>query len=310
MQPDTLAADLRACQAILRAGSRSFALAGMLLPRRVREPAAALYAFCRVADDEVDERPGAGARVVALLRRRLDRVYARAPGPSPVDRALTAVIDRLDLPAELPFALLEGLEWDVSGRRYATLGDVSAYAARVAGAVGAMMAIVMRVRTREALARACDLGVAMQLTNIARDVGEDAARGRIYLPLDWMAGAGIDPGAWLARPAHDERLAHVVARLLDEADALYRRADAGIALLPRDCRVAIRAARLFYADIGRVVARNRFDSVSTRARVSGLRKLWLVVRALRGRAVEPMPGPPPLEATRFLVEACAHGGAA
>ena len=96
------------------------------------------------------------------------------------------------MPRILPDALLEGLAWDAMGRRYATLSDLRAYSARVASAVGAMMCVLMRVRDRDALARACDLGVAMQLTNIARDVGEDAREGRLYLPTDWLAGAGVD----------------------------------------------------------------------------------------------------------------------
>ncbi len=101
------------------------------------------------------------------------------------------------MPRALPEALLEGLAWDAQARRYATLSDLYDYSARVAAAVGAMMCVLMGVRDADALARACDLGVAMQLTNIARDVGEDARERRLYLPLDWLAEAGIDPDAFL-----------------------------------------------------------------------------------------------------------------
>ncbi len=104
------------------------------------------------------------------------------------------------MPRELPEALLEGFEWDLVGRRYETLEELQAYAARVAGSVGAMMAVLMGARSAAVLARACDLGVAMQLTNIARDVGEDARQGRLYLPLAWLREAGIDPER-LARSA-------------------------------------------------------------------------------------------------------------
>jgi phytoene synthase len=309
MRPDRLADDLRVCRSILQAGSKSFALAGLLLPRRTRDRAAALYAFCRVADDEVDVGE-ATPRALDGLRSRLDRIYAGSPEARPVDRALARVVEDIELPREVPFALLEGFAWDAQGRRYASLDELLTYAARVAGTVGAMMALVMGARSREALARACDLGVAMQLTNIARDVGEDASRGRLYLPLAWMREAGLDPDGWLARPSPDERLAGVVARLLAQADILYRRADAGIALLPRDCRLAIRTARLVYADIGRGIARAGFDSVSRRAHVSGLRKLWLVLRALGGSRAALAAGEPPIESTRFLVEACARGAPA
>lgn len=301
------AGDLAACQALLRAGSKTFSAASRLLPVRVREPATALYAFCRVADDAIDAQPDATEATVDGLRERLARAYAGRPDDSPVDRALASVVARFGVPRALPEALLEGLVWDARGRRYETLDELCAYAARVAGAVGAMMTVVMGPREPAVLARACDLGVAMQLTNIARDVGEDAARGRIYLPLGWMRDAGIEPDAWLRQPAPGEAIASVVARLLASADVLYRRADDGIARIPHDCRVAIRAARLIYADIGRYVARAGFDSVTGRAHVPALRKLWLVTRSLGARWLRPDAcSEPPLEPTRFLVAACAE----
>lgn len=304
-------ADLQECRRILQAGSKSFSAASALLPRRVRAPATVLYSFCRVADDHIDEQPGATEAAVDELRARLDGIYAGRPLDTPTDRALAHVVEKARIPQGLPLALLEGLAWDARGRRYETLEDVFAYAARVAGTVGAMMTVLMGPRAPEALARACDLGVAMQLTNIARDVGEDARRGRIYLPLAWMREAGVEPDEWLAAPVYGEGLAQVVARLLETADGLYRRADSGVAMLPLDCRVAIRAARLIYSDIGRVIARQRFDSVSRRAHVSGLRKLWLVLRALGARSQGGAGAThPPLESTRFLVEACAGGAGA
>lgn len=107
---------------------------------------------------------------------------AGAPQPSPADRALAAVVVRHGIPFALFEALLEGSDWDTAGRRYETLADLEACAARAAGSVGAITALLMDARGVEAPARACDLGVAMQLSNIARDVGEDAAAGRLYLP--------------------------------------------------------------------------------------------------------------------------------
>jgi phytoene synthase len=156
------------------------------------------------------------------------------------------------------------------------------------------------------LARACDLGVAMQLTNIARDVGEDARHGRLYLPRAWMREAGLDPDAWLAAPRFDARLATVTRRLLAAADALYRRSEGGIACLPVSCRPGIGAARFIYAEIGRAVERAGLDSVTRRAVVPGRRKAVLLARSL-GALLMPRPpvGAPPLEATRYLVEAVA-----
>lgn len=168
-------ADFAFCRDALRRGSRSFLAASLLLPARVRAPAAALYAFCREADDAVDL---ACVPDLAPLRDRLDRAYAGRPRPGPVDRAFAEVVARFAIPRALFDALLEGFAWDAEGRRYEDFADLGAYAARVAGSVGAMMAVLMGVRAPEKLARACDLGTAMQLTNIARDIGEDARAGR------------------------------------------------------------------------------------------------------------------------------------
>ncbi len=303
--------DVAACQAILRAGSKSFHAASLLLPPRVRGPAAAVYAFCRVADDAVDGvgRVASGSREAAVERlgERLDRVYAGAPEASPIDRALALVVREHALPRAVFDALLEGFRWDLEGRRYETIEDVTAYCVRVASSVGVLMTLLMGDRRAAVLYRACDLGVAMQLTNIARDVGEDARDGRLYLPLEWMREAGIATGAWLERPTFSPALGRVVERVLSEADALYDRADLGIAMLPRDCRMAIRAARLVYSDIGREIRAAGLDSVSSRAFTSGGRKAWLLARSTAALAwpTRHASWEPPVPAARFLVDAAA-----
>ena len=297
------AADYAACRALLRGGSRTFYAASFLLPRKVREPACALYAFCRIADDAVDIA-GGGTAALAALHSRLDHIYAGGPLPLGVERAFADVVARFAIPRALPDALLEGFAWDVEGRRYEDIDELHAYAARVAGTVGTMMAVLMGARSGDALARACDLGVAMQLSNIARDVGEDARAGRLYLPLAWLCEAGIDPEAWLARPAHSDALAAVVARLLEAADRLYARARDGVPALPLACRPGISAARFLYAEIGNEVKRRHYDSVTRRAVVSGPRKARVLALALAAAAYAGDAGSaPPLPATRFLVDA-------
>jgi phytoene synthase len=299
------AGDLAVCRAMLANGSRTFLAASWLLPRSVRSPACALYAFCRVADDAIDAAPAREIEAaLAALRSRLDAVYARVAS-DPVDRAFLAVVHRHAIPRALPEALLEGFAWDAAGRRYQTLADLHDYAARVAGSVGAMMALVMGVRTSSALARACDLGVAMQLSNIARDVGEDARAGRLYLPLQWLLEAGIDPDAWLAAPQFDSRLGHVVGRLLWNAEALYARAAAGIGELPAGCRIGIDAARRLYAEIGREVQRRGCNSVDSRAVVAPRRKASLLAQAAILRPVRGRQDVSPLPATQYLVDAAA-----
>ena len=303
------AADLAACRALLKGGSRTFHAASMVLPRKVADPAIALYAFCRLADDAVDLGSNRAA-AVERLKERLDRAYRGQPMNLAADRAFACVVARFAIPRELPEALLEGLQWDAEGRRYERLPELYAYAARVAGTVGAMMSLVMGQRRPEIVARACDLGVAMQLTNIARDVGEDARAGRLYLPLSWLRDAGIDQEAWLARPVFSGEIAAIVQRLLDAADALYGRATLGIRNLPFACRPGIYAARALYAEIGRELERGRLDSISRRAVVSSDRKLKVLARTLASLDKEWSPARKlapiaQLEETRFLIEAVA-----
>ena len=262
--------DRLACRAWIQRHSKSFFLSSLLLPARVRQASWALYAFCRRADDAVDEEHAGGMARVEALRARLDRVYAGRADDDAIDRAFAAVVERHAIPRALPEALLAGMEMDARGARYGSDDELLVYCFRVAATVGLMMTRVMGMSDDVAYLRASDLGVAMQLTNIARDVGEDERRGRVYLPsalLDSVAG--------------DRRAA--VRALLARADAHYRAADRGVPLLPRDCRFAIASARNIYSAIGDAIARNGYDSVSQRAYVSLPRKLWLVARAVPAR---------------------------
>ncbi len=299
------ASDFAACKELLRNGSRTFFAASLILPSAVSNPAIALYAFCRLADDAVDV-DGGRTDAVERLRSRLAKAYSGRPLELPADRAFANVVSRFSIPIALPEALLEGLRWDAEGRQYETLEDLLAYAVRVAGAVGAMMSLLMRRRDPAVVARACDLGIAMQLTNIARDVGEDARAGRLYLPLSWMRDAGLDPDAWLADPRYDKRIGEVVGRLLEVADAFYGRSISGIGALPPSCRPGIHAARLIYAEIGREVERQRYDSVSRRAVVRTARKMRLLADALvTSFAVHDAVVDHGEPAARFLIEAVA-----
>lgn len=303
-------ADLEHCRAVIRTGSLSFHAASKLLPASVRDPALALYAFCRLADDEVDEGDNK-ARAVIELQERLDLAYAGRPRNAPEDRAFAAVIEMFDMPQALPQALLEGLAWDAMERQYETIADLRSYCARVASAVGAMMCVLMRVRDADALARACDLGVAMQLTNIARDVGEDARMGRIYLPLEWLRDAGIEQEAFLPNPQASPEIREMVRALLRDARGLYVRSEAGIAALPTGARTGIFAARYIYAAIGTAVAHNGFDSINHRGHTSKAQKLALIGKsALRtcGSMVlpkSPILYAPPVDEVRFLIDAVA-----
>jgi phytoene synthase len=290
-----------ACRALIRGGSKSFFAASLLLPSRIREAALALYAFCRLADDAVDL---GYCDALPRLRERLDRVYRGCPAPLAADRAFADVVRSFAIPRAIPEALLEGFEWDEQGRRFETGAELHSYAARVAGTVGAMMACLMDVTAPDVVARACDLGVAMQLTNIARDVGEDARAGRLYLPLQWLREAGVDPEQWLRSPRFSREVASVIQRVLVSAEFLYARAERGIARLPRSCRLGIYAAKFLYAEIGRELERRSFDSITSRTVVPARRKASMLARALAASVTRAVVDcVPPLEETRFLVDA-------
>ena len=301
-------ADLAACKAAIRTGSLSFHAASKLLPARVRDPSLALYAFCRLADDAVDDGDDKAAAVLHL-RDRLDLVYAGRPRNAAADRAFAAVVADFDMPRALPDALLEGLAWDAVGRQYDDLSGVLSYSARVAAAVGAMMCVLMRVRDADALARACDLGLAMQLTNISRDVGEDARAGRLFLPHDWLRAAGVEPAAFLANPTPSPAIRQVTARLLAEANKHYQRAEAGVGALPMGCRPGIFAARHIYAGIGTRVAAHGYDSITRRASTGKWRKVgWLGLAFARSAVTLALPQSSVLHArvvpeVAFLVQA-------
>ncbi len=303
--------DMDACRAAIRTGSLSFHAASKLLPGHVRDPALVLYAFCRLADDAVDEGESP-VEAVLQLQDRLDSAYAGQPHDAPIDRAFTRMIERHQMPRALPDALLEGLAWDAEGRRFDTLSGVLDYSARVAAVVGVMMCVLMGVRDRHRLARACDLGLAMQLTNIARDIGEDARRGRIYLPLEWFSDTGIDPLAFTRCPAALTEIRAMTARLLNEADRLYQRSEPGISALPITCRPGIFAARTIYGGIGSVIRAQGYDSITQRAVTSRKRKLgWLGISSLRAGASVVMPQMATLYAKpqpecAFLVQAAAR----
>jgi 15-cis-phytoene synthase len=279
--------DRIACKDLIKTGSRTFYAASLVLPEQIRNGAYALYGFCRLSDDAVDIGNGRGGAVVRL-RSRLDAVYGGCPEDEAADRCLADTVARHAIPRALFDALMEGFEWDVAGRTYQSLDDVEAYGERVAGSVGAMMCALMGVRSPEMVERACDLGVAMQLTNIARDIGEDALNARLYIPRDWMTEFGIDADAWVACPMFEPEIGEMTKRLLARADVLYKRADQAIARLPATVRPAIFAARLLYAEIGAVVASQKYDSITERARTSAARKAWLVGAAMQ-RAAKPSP---------------------
>jgi len=264
-------------RAIIRRHSKSFALAARLLSPVVRGRAERLYAWCRYADDAIDLAPTPLAAVIALaeLRADLDAIYAGRPALSPAGKMLATVVSDIHLPREYPEALLAGMTMDAAGTRYQTLDELLLYCHRVAGVVGLMMCHAMGVADERAAVHAGHLGIAMQLTNIARDVAEDWSRGRLYLPLEWLNGEPPKD-----RPLDDTTIAPVVLRLLEVADSYYASGGRGLIHLDRRSRLAVEVARTVYAEIGSEVRRAGCRPSAGRAVVSRTRKLRAVAAAV------------------------------
>lgn len=271
-------------KSIIQAGSKSFAAAASLFDRETRESAYLLYAWCRHCDDVIDgqklgfQRSDSVAHdpISELSRLRVQTAEAVAGGEtsSPIFEALQKVVQKHRIPAAYPTALLDGFQMDVEARRYQTLDDTLTYCYHVAGVVGIMMAMVMGVRNDATLDRANDLGLAFQLTNIARDVVDDARLGRVYLPAQWLQeiGAPLDPGELLG-PEHRPQIAAVVRRLLVEANKYYASSLAGLPDLDMRSAWAIATARSVYRQIGSGVLRRGAGAWDQRVSTSKLRKV-------------------------------------
>jgi phytoene synthase len=267
-------------QRILSENSKSFALACKLLPRARREAVAVLYAWCRRADDAIDFATGEVQRQALIrLRTELASVYAGEAQSEPTLAAFQRVVQTYGIPALYPVELLRGMEMDVLGAQYATLEELIVYCYRVAGTVGLMMCHVLGVSSARALPHAAHLGIAMQLTNICRDVQEDWQRGRLYLPSAWVPGLGAPNSASHAGlPVRaGPLLGRAVRELLACADRYYRSADRGLGFLPLSAALAVGTARSVYAAIGTQLARRGYDVCAGRAIVPTWLKVLLAM---------------------------------
>ncbi|MDJ0865470.1 MAG: phytoene/squalene synthase family protein [Myxococcota bacterium] len=263
---------------------KSFHWAGRALAGPDLDRCALLYAFCRRVDDAVDLGDAASARdALARLRRDVDR----GTSDDPLVACFLALAREVSISEALIHAFLDGVATDLEPARFRTETDLVRYAYGVASTVGLMMCAVLGVREREALPFAIDLGVAMQLTNVCRDVFEDAQADRLYLPRRMLQATTTveairagDRAAW-----SDARRA--VGRVLTRAHHFYRSADRGMRFLPRRARLAILIASRVYEGIGDEILAQPPDGFDRRAVVGRWRKLRLTLRALAAFAFHP-----------------------
>lgn len=269
---------VQTAHASLQTHGRTFSLAARFLPVDRRDDAAVLYALCRYIDDLADE-----ATDVASARRALAGVRAQLRGDAPADGPVAAWLEveaRRGVAREPLDALIVGVESDLEPVRIPDDPALIVYSYRVAGTVGLLMCGVLGVDAPAAAPLAVDLGVAMQLTNICRDVREDAARGRVYLPADRLRRAGTSPEAILDGSAPPAAVAAVVRELLAEADRRYARGERGLRYLPRRCRFAIRVAARLYRAIGVRLRRRGCDPMFGRTVVPWHEKLVGLIDAV------------------------------
>jgi len=286
--PEAMTPQIRAaldeCRWMIQKGSKSFSLAARLFDPATRDAAFFLYGWCRYCDDQVDQvgasvdRGELDARLKAL-KDNTAAAFSSTPQQEPVFIALQYIVHRYGIPSHYALELIEGMAMDVRATQYASLKELLLYCYRVAGTVGLMMAHVMGLRDEAALKHAADLGIAMQLTNIARDIIEDASMGRIYLPAAWLAEAKIAPEE-IAAPENREKLAVLTLRLLRESERYYRSGDAGLWYLSFRSACAVAAARNVYAEIGALLLQKGARAWDERTYVTGARKIRVVLRGI------------------------------
>lgn len=277
------------CRELTRAHSKTFYFGSRFFPPAQRAAVWAVYAACRDGDDIADETDTLHrAEALEVWRKRVGQALRGRPGAHPIDTALGWAAGRYAIPEGAFEELYQGLRMDLQGHPYRDLADLELYCRRVAGVVGFMIAPICGYAGGEAtLERALRLGQAMQLTNILRDVGEDLARGRVYLPADLLAQYGVTDAMLSAGRVTPEYTA-LMQHLTRLARSWYAEGRAGIPALQGSGRLAVATAARAYEGILDALARNGYDNFGRRAHVSSTRKLLLLPQVwweLRGMQV-------------------------
>jgi 15-cis-phytoene synthase len=292
------AALIEAARESIARGSKSFGLASQLFDKPTRERAWLLYSWCRKCDDIADGQDHGGAMSVvndpaerlAFLRDMTDQALAGEVTGDPAFDALGLVVAECNIPHAWPRDLIQGFAMDAADFSPRTTDDLLTYCYHVAGVVGLMMAVVMGVDPEDdaTLDRACDLGLAFQLANIARDIGEDADAGRCYIPATWLGKADIPPGEHM-KPPYRAALGGIGTQLAEMAARYEASARVGAERLPFRARWSVLAAAGIYGDIAREVAQRGAKAWDSRVVTTKGAKLGWVSRALLQTQTSPPP---------------------
>lgn len=263
--------------------SKSFYLSARLLPQKRRWATYAVYAFCRYADNLVDKKRGR-SRVEILaelnfLAQELEISYRTGESEHPIIRPFILIAKGHDIPLEYPLDLLEGVKMDIQYNRYRNFDDLSLFCYRVAGVVGLIMTYVLGYQDEKAFKYAEKLGIAMQLTNILRDIKEDKDMGRIYLPLEELARFGVSESDIIAEKMTPQM--HALMQFqVQRAHRYYLQADQGIQMLMPQSQFAIYSASKIYRGILRQIEERDYNPFSGRVFVSPKKKLAILLREI------------------------------
>ena len=266
------------CQQKAAASGSSFYYSFLFLPPERRQAITALYAFCREVDDVVDEcdDPQVAASTLAWWRAEVARLYAGQP-QHPVTQALQAVLPRFNLPQEQLLEIIDGMEMDLQQTRYLDFKALSLYCYRVASVVGLLAAEIFGHTERQTLKYAHDLGMAFQLTNIIRDVGEDARRGRIYLPLDELKRFDV-PVADILNARHSDNFRRLMEFQIERAEDYYAQAMRQLPDIDRKAQRPGLVMAAIYRTLLEEIKRDGCRVLNQRTSLTALRKLWIAWR--------------------------------
>lgn len=282
-----VAAGHRECARVARESARTFYVAFLLLPPRRRRAIHAVYAFSRAADDVADDpalAPAEKLRRLDALRASLARVYEGVPA-TPQEAALAAAAAEFGIPRSLPETVVDGVAMDVVPRRHADLAELREYSHAVAGVIGQMCVRIFGATAPEADLYADELGFALQVTNILRDLAEDAAAGRFYLPLDELAAHDLDEEALLTATPGDGRATRFLELQAERAAAAFAAAEALLPLVPRPSRPCLAGIALLYRTLLESLRARGCTPRAARLRLGTGTKLAVAGRALLGGAV-------------------------
>jgi phytoene synthase len=266
------------CQDKAAASGSSFYYSFLFLPQPKRRAIIALYAFCREVDDIVDECSDAHVAQTKLAwwRKEIDDLYRGEPH-HPVSHALAPVIKDFDLPAEQLQEIIDGMEMDLTQARYADFKSLRLYCHRVAGVVGELSAVIFGYTERATLHYAADLGLAFQLTNIIRDVGEDARRNRIYLPMDELERFNVT-AADILNARDSDNFRQLMEFQYQRAQQYYNQAFAALPPADRKTQRAGLVMAAIYRTLLDEIRNDRYPVLHQRTALTPLRKLWIAWR--------------------------------